>query len=302
MTVVKVAVIGGGIGCEREISLASAAAVADGLAFAGYHVEPLTIDRTGEWCDAAGGHLGLADAVRLLCSCAVAVPTLQGPHGADGTLAALCDLAGVPWVGSPLRASALAMDVWATKLVAEAVGVRTVGGTLVGRDAARHLASMLAADLPIVVRPAEARSSRGASVARTEEQLVAALEVAFALDDRVLIEEVVHGRGIDVAVLGRADGSRMVAPAAPVSGAEARQLEEAAITMYDTLGCAGVARLEFVLASDGPVLSQVNTMPALTRQSEVPRMFAAAGISYPVLLDLLVSDALRGARVPVAAV
>jgi D-alanine-D-alanine ligase len=302
MTLVKVAVIGGGPGCEREISLASAAAVAEGLAEAGYEVEHLTIDRTGGWRDAAGNTLELAEAVRVLCACAVVVPTVQGPRGADGTLAALCDLAGVPWVGSPLRAAALAMDTWATNLVAEAVGVRTARGTLVAPDAARHLAGMLAADLPMVVRSAEAGSSGGASVARTEEELVAALEVAFALDDRVLVEEVVHGREIDVAVLGRPDGTRMVAAALEtLTSEEARQLEEAAITMYDGLGCAGVARLEFVLAGDGPVLSQVNAMPALTRQSEVPRMFAAAGISYPALLDLLVSDALRTARVPVAA-
>jgi len=318
MNSVRVAVIGGGTSCEHDVSLASAAGVAEALRSAGYAVESLTIDRVGGWLDAAGCPVGLAGAVEVLRCCTVAVPMLHGPRGEDGTLAALCDLAGVPYVGSPVRAGALAMDKWATKLVAEAMGLRTAGGTLVTRADARHVAGLLMADLPMVVKPAAAGSSHGVCLVRTPEQLVAALDAAFALDDRVLVEEVILGREIDVAVLGRPDGTRIVAPAleiripaagifdlttkydgsaqflvpAPLSGAQATQLREAAICMYDALGCAGVARIDFFLTDAGPVLNEVNTTPGFTRQSQVPRMFAAAGISYPELLEMLVTDAL----------
>jgi D-alanine-D-alanine ligase len=132
----------------------------------------------------------------------------------------------------------------------------------------------------------------------------------------VLVEDLVVGREIDVAVLGRPDGSRLVAPAleivvdgifdfdtkyggrarfrvpAPLAPEERESLEDAAVRVYDALGCAGVARVDFFLTADGPVLNEVNTMPGFTEQSQVPKMFAAAGTSYADLLDLLVRDAL----------
>jgi D-alanine-D-alanine ligase len=313
----RVAVIGGG----TSRSLASAASVAEALAAAGHVTEPLTIDRSGCWLDAEDHAIELDGVVQALRSCAVAVPMVPAPSGEYGRLAALCELAGVPYVGSSPRAAALATDTWATKLMAEAVGIRTAGATLVTRGEARHVASLLVADLPMVVRPAAAGSSHGVSLVRTREQLVAALDAAFALDDRVLVEEVVLGREIDVAVLGRPDGTRIVAPAlemlapasgvvdlttmddgsarslapAPLSRAQFAQLQEAAVTMYDTLGCAGVARVGFVRTGAGPVLREVSITPGLTRHSRVPRMFADSGISYPELLELLVTDALHHA-------
>jgi D-alanine--D-alanine ligase len=317
----RVVVIGGGTSCEHEVSLASAAGVARALTSIGYAVESLTIDRRGTWRTADGRALGLAEAVAALQACDVAVPMLHGIGGEDGTLAALCELAGVPYVGSGVRAGALAMDKWATKLVAEATGVRTAAGALVRRGDPRQVADLLVADLPMVVKPVSAGSSHGVALARTPEQLVTALEAAFALDDRALVEEVIVGREIDVAVLGRPDGTRMVAPAleiltpasgifdlatkydgsarflvpAPLPEARRKDLEEAAIAIYDALGCAGVARIDFFLTDAGPVLNEVNTTPGFTEHSQVPRMFAAAGIGYADLLDLLVTDA-RSAR------
>jgi len=318
MTAVRVAVIGGGTSCEHDVSLASAAGVAGALASAGHVVESLTIDRSGGWCRSGGRPIGLDGAVRVLRSCAVAVPMLHGPGGEDGTLAALCELAGVPYVGSPVRAGALAMDKWATKLVADAVGMRTAAGTLLTRDRSDHRDVPPATRLPVVVKPVAAGSSHGVVLARTSAQFAAAVGAAFTLDDRVLVEEVVHGREIDVAVLGRPDGTRMVAPAleivtpaagifdhatkydgsarflvpARLSGTQSGQLQRAAIAMYDALGCAGVARVDFFVTEEGPVLNEVNTTPGFTSHSQVPRMFAAAGVPYPQLLEMLIVDAM----------
>ena len=305
---IQVAVVGGGRSVEHDVSLASAASIAGALDPDAYEVVRLRIDPEGEWH--RDQPLGLAGAVQVLGACDVVVPALHGPHGEDGTLAALCELVGVPYVGSGVGAGALAMDKWATKLVAEEVGIRTARGRLMTRR------SPVTFEGPCVVKPVRAGSSHGVSLVRTARELPDALAAAFAVDDRVLVEEVVVGREIDVAVLGRADGARVVAPAleivtdgvfdlatkydgsadfrvpASLATSEREALERAAVAAYDALGCRGVARVDFFLTADGPVLNEVNTMPGFTEQSQVPRMFAAAGTSYAALLDLLVRDAL----------
>lgn len=309
----RVAVIGGGQNCEHEVSLASAASVAAALDPATYDVVPLTIGCDGTWRDRGRRPIGLSGAAHVLRSCDVVFPVVHGPRGEDGALAALCELAGLPYVGSALRPGALAMDKWATKLVAQAVGVATTPGRLVtAATAARERWSH-----PVVVKPVAAGSSKGVSLVAEPSDLRPALEAALALDDRVLVEDVVTGREIDVAVLRRADGRLLVAPAleivvdglfdydakygghadlrvpAVLDEVEVKALEDAALAAYDALGCAGVARIDFFLTADGPVLNEVNTVPGMTEHSQVPRMFAAAGISYSDLLDELVRGAHR---------
>ena len=310
----RVAVIGGGNNCEHEVSLASAAAVAAALAEAGYQVVRLTIGADGTWHHGGARLPGLADAVRMLSGCDAVVPVVHGPHGEDGTLAALCDLAGLPCVGSGLRAGALGMDKHTTKLIAADCGIVTAPAVLLTAATAAGYRWTR----PVVVKPVAAGSSRGVTLAGEPAQLPAALADALALDDRVLAEDVITGREIDLAVLGRPDGTRMIAPALEIAGggifgyqdkyggqADLRvpaairdddrvALATAAVTMFSALGCAGVARIDFFLTTDGPVLNEVNTMPGFTEHSQVPRMFAAAGLPYPDLLDLLVSDALSG--------
>jgi D-alanine-D-alanine ligase len=310
----RVAVIGGGQSCEHDVSLASAAAIARALDPAAYDVVALTIERDGQWCR-DGQRMTLPSAVAILRTCAAAVPALHGPRGEDGTLAALCDLAGVACVGSGVGAGALAMDKWATKLVASGIGIAVAPGVLLSKVTAGSYAFTH----PVVVKPVAAGSSHGVSLVREAGDLERALKEAFDLDDRVLVEDLVVGREIDVAVLGRPDGSRLVAPVleivvdgifdydtkygggadfripAVLSDDERESLEAAGVAMYDALGCAGVARVDFFVSDDGPVLNEVNTMPGFTEQSQVPRMFAAAGTTYADLLDLLVRDALAAA-------
>lgn len=307
----RVAVIGGGAGCEHEVSLASAASAAGALDPSRYDVVALTIDPRGTWLDPGGRPVGLTGAACLLRSCDVVLPMVHGPRGEDGTLAALCELAGLPYVGSGVRAGALAMDKWATKLVAGAIGVATAPGVLLSATtAAAH-----AWTHPVVVKPVAAGSSHGVSLVTSAVELAPALERALRLDDRVLVEDVVVGREVDVAVLGRPGGSRVVAPMleivvegvfdvddkyggqadfrvpAELDEPERTALHDASLAVYDALGCAGVARVDFFLTEDGPVLNEVNTTPGFTEHSQVPKMFAAAGLAYPDLLDLLVADA-----------
>ncbi len=318
----KVLVIGGGQNSEHEVSLASAAAVAAALRRRGHDVSEVTIARTGVWQApdapaAASVADSLVQALPMLAAADVVFPAVHGPLGEDGALAALCALAGVRVVGSDLRAGAIGMDKWATKLVADAVGLRTARGRLVAASGIGDVEF----DGPVVVKPVAAGSSHGVSLVRDAAELLGALESAAALDDRILVEEVLQGREVDVAVIREAGGVRWAAPPleihaaglfdtatkydgsarftvpAALSAAETTALRRAAVCMFDALGCAGVARVDFFLTEDGPVLNEVNTMPGLTAASQVPRMFAAADVSYEELVDRLV----RAAAVPGAA-
>ncbi|MFB2597363.1 D-alanine--D-alanine ligase [Herbiconiux sp. P17] len=316
MSRLRVVVIGGGNNSEHEVSLASAASVAAGLDRSRYDVIPLTIDRVGRWEDAAGVEIGLSRAIEVLRGCDVVIPMVHGRLGEDGALAALCELIGVPYVGSGIGAGAIGMDKRMTKLLANAAGIPTAAAVLLDRTTAHAYRFRE----PVVVKPLSAGSSVGVSLVTSPASLTDAVDAALAVDDHILIEERLIGREIDVAVLRRADGGTIVTPALEivvdgvfdhgakyggqavfrvpaVLGDEERwELERAAERMYDALDCSGVARIDFFVTADGPVLNEVNTTPGFTAQSQVPRMFAAAGIRYPELLDLLVEAALADGR------
>lgn len=312
----KVLVIGGGQNAEHEVSLASAAAVAAALRLGDHEVTSVTIDREGVWrADGLpnGGTVAdsLAQALPLVARTDVVFPAVHGALGEDGALAALCALAGVRVVGSALRAGAIGMDKWATKLVAAAVGLGTARGRLIAADDIGDVEF----EGDVVVKPVSAGSSHGVSLVTEEDRLLEALREAARFDRRILVEEVVRGREIDVAVLREKGGIRWAAPPleihtaglfdtatkydgsarftvpAQLTAAESTALKRAAIALFDALGCDGVARMDFFLTDGGPVLNEVNTMPGLTAASQVPRMFAAAGVDYVDLVGRLVRAA-----------
>jgi D-alanine-D-alanine ligase len=316
---VHVLVIGGGQNAEHDVSLASAAAVAAALRMGDHTVTCVTIDREGIW-RADGIRAGasaaesLALAMPLIAQADVVFPAVHGAPGEDGALAAFCALAGVRVVGSGVGAGALGMDKWATKLVADAVGIRTARGRVISAEDIGDVEFEGA----VVVKPVSAGSSHGVALVRDEAELLPALRAAARLDRRILVEEVVRGREIDVAVLCEAGGIRWAAPPleihagglfdtatkydgtarftvpAQLASDESAGLKRAALAMFDALGCGGLARMDFFLTDEGPVLNEVNTMPGLTAASQAPRMFAAAGVAYPDLVARLV----KGARVP----
>lgn len=322
-----VVVIGGGTSSEHEVSRNSARAIAGALSRDSYDVIELVIRPDGSWASATGGPLAddLADAVRILQNADVVIPALHGPHGEDGTIAALLDLVGVPYVGSGVAAGAVAMDKGLTKLLAVEAGIAVADATRVTAADDPRLSDIA---LPVVVKPTRAGSSHGVALvpAGGRDALPGAIEAALALDDSVLIERVVVGREVDVAVLERPDGSltcapalEIVVPAGGVFDAASKYerepdfrvpadlpadvvdaLAEAARTMFRALGCRGMARVDFFVTDGGVVLNEVNTFPGFTARSQVPRMFAAAGVSYPQLLDALIATALasgRGSRI-----
>jgi len=320
----RVVVIGGGQSAEHEVSLAGAAGVAAALRERGFAVDELTIKRDGCWAH-GDERLGespvrsMQGALAVMAGADAVFPVVHGPLGEDGALAALCALAGVPVVGSGVAAGAIGMDKWVTKLVAEAVGIRTARARLIGRADIGEVEF----EEPVVVKPVAEGSSFGVSLATDAGELRDALQLASRFDDRILIEELVHGREIDVAVLREAGGVRWSAPPLEIRTANEHALFDttakydgsaefivpagltrgqqsalrvAALRMFDALGCAGVARVDFFLTDDGIVLNEVNTMPGLTPHSQVPRIFAAAGVGYGELVSRLVRAAIAEAR------
>ncbi|PZQ90765.1 MAG: D-alanine--D-alanine ligase [Leifsonia xyli] len=314
---IRVVVIGGGTSSEHEVSLASAAAIAAALDPDRFDVVRLTIRVDGSWALPDGSDLAgdLAGAVALLERADAAVAALHGPRGEDGTLAALLDLVGVPYVGSGVAAGALAMGKHVTKLLAADAGVATAPGLLVREADDPRLDAL---ELPLVVKPDRAGSSHGVTVVTERAALEAAIEAAFAFGPEVVVEAFVPGRELDVGVIEHPDGRleclpplEIVVPAgaifdaeakyarepefripAPVDAALGAELERAALAMFRAVGASGLARVDFFATEHGLLLNEINTFPGFTSRSQVPRMAAAAGIGYPRLVELLLDTAL----------
>lgn len=309
----RLGIIGGGANSEHEVSLASASSIA--LAAAENHeIVSLTIGRDGSWATDRGDALAVDAAVRILRSCDVVFPALHGVNGEDGMAAALLAAIGVPYIGSDVGAGALGMDKWVTKLVAAELGIATARGTLV-RAGERPTEAF--PPLPVVVKPVAAGSSHGVSFVGSAVDVDRAIVAALEHDDRVLVEEAVTGREVDIAVLERADGSLTVSPPleidlggddvfdtarkyggtarfaipAAVSTATRAELGSAARRLFRSLGCRGIARFDFFVTDSRLVLNEVNTMPGFTAESQVPRMFDAMGLPYADLIDALIHTA-----------
>jgi len=265
----------------------------------------------------------------VLASVDVVFPLLHGPFGEDGTIQGLLELAGVPYVGSGVLASAAAMDKAAAKIMFAAAGLEqspyiviTDREWTVDQPAALVRAAALL-QLPVFVKPARAGSSVGITKVKSWDALPAAVEAARSHDPKVVIEQGIVGREIECGVLERQDG---LGPQASVCAEirvrgdhefydfEAKYLDdvtelevpaelhpevaervrEAACRAYDALGCEDYARVDFFVTDDDRVLvNEVNTIPGFTPISMFPRMWAASGIDYPALVERLIRGALR---------
>ena len=252
----------------------------------------------------------------------VVFPLLHGPYGEDGTVQGLLEMAGVPYVGSGVFASAAAMDKEYMKRLLAAAGL-PVGPYAVlrpGEDLAGAERERLG--LPVFVKPARGGSSIGISRVDAWDDLDTALKSARAADSKVVVEAAIAGRELECGVLGGragaeprasapaeivitaaagfydfdtkylSDGARLDVPA-DVSPAVVARVHEVARAAFGALDCAGLARVDVFLTPAGEVVvNEVNTMPGFTPTSLFPRMWAAAGLDYPALVDELVRLAL----------
>ena len=266
--------------------------------------------------------------VRSLGDIDVVFPILHGPFGEDGTVQGLLELVGLPYVGSGVLASALGMDKHFTKTVLQHAGIavapwRTVTAHEWVSDPASVESAVGELGLPVFVKPARAGSSVGVSRVEEAGDLPRALEVAFAEDDKALIEAAVVGREVEIGVLGARRGDRPRASAvagevlvtgrsfydfdakylgasgvelvcpADLSAEELAEMQDTAVRAFESIGAEGLARVDFFLTDTGFVVNELNTMPGFTPISMFPACWIQSGMSYTELITELI-DLARG--------
>jgi D-alanine-D-alanine ligase len=296
----------GGISSEREVSLASGREVLANLDPDLYEVK--VFDPIDD----------LAQLVNEAKTFDLAFPCLHGRFGEDGTIQGLLELLGLPYVGSGVMSSAMCMDKKMTKDTLRSSGL-TVSQDLValkGQDP--NLLIKKAQDqlgFPMVIKPVTQGSSVGLTIAKTQEEAAQALNQAWELDDRVMIEKYIEGRELTCAVLGNSLGRALppilIKPAsgheffdyqakyepgqaeelcpAPLSEQETVAVKNLSIAAHRTMYCRGISRTDFILDSRGVFyILEVNTLPGMTTNSLVPRAAAAAGCPFPKLLDEII--------------
>ena len=327
---INLIVIFGGQSAEHDVSCVTATHVLRAVDQTRYRVTPIGIDREGNWQLATGAQLALAagpDALparleavgdglsptSMLSGAAAAgpvvvMPLLHGPLGEDGTVQGMLELMDLPYVGSGVLGSAVAMDKAVAKELVGFHGIpqaRWVGLREHEVGPGRLDAIVAELGLPVFVKPANMGSSVGVTKAATREQLQHSVEHALTYDEWAVVEEAVVGREIEVAVLGNLDpkasvpgevvpgkefydyedkylddGAQLLIPA-PLTDEQTAQVRALAVRVYTLLRCEGLARVDFFFEEHGRgfLINEVNTMPGFTPISMYPKMWQKS-VSY----------------------
>ena len=356
MKKLNVCVLFGGVSPEHEVSLRSAELVLGCLDPEKYNIFPVGITKNGDWIRFGGTDYSMLPSGEWL-SCPenrraaispvrgqgllsfegdcvvrelidVVFPVLHGENGEDGTVQGLLQLAAIPYVGPHVSASAVAMDKTLTKLVTDQAHVTQADWVLV-RNSDLDVRMDGVMDMleekfryPMFVKPAGTGSSVGVSKAVDRQQLRDALLKAGTYDDKILVEEFIHGREIEVAVMGNqnpvasicgeidsgaefydydakyvTDTSVAYIPAR-ISETVAEQVRDAAVKIYSAIGCQGLSRVDFFVTYEDErvVFNEINTIPGFTSISMFPKLFAASGIPGEQLIDELLKLALEASK------
>lgn len=331
----RVLVFLGGVSREHDISMMTGAAIIASLPAAGYEPVPCVIGRDGSMSFPDAGDLAasvpsmsFAEAIGRIASIApdCVFIGLHGTVGEDGRIQSLCDLMGLPYVGSDSIGSAVGIDKWVTKAVYQASGVPTPAGLMLqGRELDDRSALDAALDItgiPVVLKATREGSSFGVTIVRERERFDDGLRQVRGTSDMLVFEAYKKGREFSVPVLEdpltgvprtlpiieivvhKADffdyGSKYdpaaadeVCPARVEEGA-AQRMRQAALLAHRALMLSGYSRTDFILDPDGAIWAlETNTLPGMTDKSLFPKAAAAAGISYPNLLSALVGGAIR---------
>ena len=340
MSKLNVAIICGGLSSEHEISCISAGGVLKGLDTNKFNAILLGITKAGKWVilpndyalEISAGKLPTVDenAPAVVADVHgfsvngktleidVVFPVLHGPYGEDGTIQGMLEIANLPYVGSGVLASAVAMDKSFAKPIFAAAGINVADGIVVTSRDKQIAIDDLA--YPVFVKPARGGSSRGTHKVKSVDGLSTALKDAFLYDHKVMIEQAVSGREIECAVLESngvvtasvvgeiiidskfefydfeakyLDGATTVKIPADIPLKAAQEIREKAVQAFKALGCSGLARCDFFYTDKGEVIvNEINTMPGFTGTSMYPKLMAASGFDYQSLISALIETAL----------
>ncbi len=353
MSKIRVAVLFGGESSEHDISLKSATHIIQSIPRDKYEVICVGITKKGRWLYYPGdvsniasgewerdpdcasavlspdpihkGLITLENGEASVKKVDVVFPVLHGKNGEDGTVQGLMDMAHIPYVGCGLLASASCMDKVCTHTILDHNGIRTAKWRNVLQREMNYLeekCAQIAGDLgfPLFVKPANSGSSIGVNKANNAEELLEAVKIAFTHDNKVIVEECIDGRELEVAVFGYdspfasfvgeiescktfydydakyiLSGSNLFIPA-HISNEKSREIQEIAVKAYQAMGCKGLSRVDFFLTVQGEViLNEINTMPGFTPISMYPKLMEDLGMSPSYLVDKLIEQAMENA-------
>lgn len=353
---ISLIILFGGASSEHEVSCASAASVLKHINSEKYDIRTIGITKEGNWlltsslacniedgswidnednktafivpdCSTRGLLVKQEDGSFEKIGIDVVFPILHGKNGEDGTMQGLLQISGIPFVGSDTSSSAAAMDKAVTKALMEQGSVVNqakcvvLHGEIYNRDPENEAAAIMdyfENELPLFVKPANAGSSVGISKVKKVEELPKAIEKALQEDDKVIIEEAIVGREIEVAVLGNekpeascigeifaanefydydakyqneASETKIVFD---LDEEKEKEIRDAAIRIYKAMGCSGLSRVDFFIKESGKVVfNEINTLPGFTNISMYPKLWEASGIPYDKLIDRLIELALE---------
>ncbi|GGA39955.1 D-alanine--D-alanine ligase [Psychrobacillus lasiicapitis] len=343
---IKLGLLYGGKSAEHEVSLLTARAVSQAINFEKYEVYPIYITKTGEWIK--GSVLtGPAESVETLkfgeavskpnnissflpvegnddSQLDVIFPLLHGPNGEDGTVQGLLEVLNLPYVGNGVLASAAGMDKVVMKQLFEIAGLSQVPYVHFIRKEWKSNQETLIQKMeeslkwPMFVKPANLGSSVGITKATNREELIKAVELAFKYDRKIIVEQGIKARELEMSVLGNdnprcsiagevlptkdfydyeakyEDGTTNYAIPAVVSADLLERMEDAAIRAFKVLDCSGLVRADFFVTDEEEIIiNEVNTMPGFTPISMYPKLWIESGLSYSGLIEELIMLALE---------
>ena len=353
MARIKAAVIFGGTAREHTLSLASAAEVIRSIPKDKYEVICIGITRKGRWLYFPGdvediangtweqdtdcasafispdplyrGIITIENGETTIRRVDVVFPVLMGKKSIDGTIQGLLDLSGIPYVGSGVLASASCMDKSHTHMVMDDYNIKTAEWRLITQREINDLDSRCRAiademGFPLIVKPANSGSNAGTSLAKTPEELVTSVKLAFSSDNKVVVEKYIKARKLEAAVLGCdmpicspvgeittpqvifdplnfniSTGDDLRIPA-DISKDTEKRVQETAIAAFKALGCKGLARFDFFLTEDGELfLNKIGTMPGLRKNSVFCKLMGELDYSHEELIVELLEQALENA-------
>ncbi len=353
---IKLLVLFGGVSSEHEISRLSTASVLSHISKDKYDIYKMGITKDGRWLltDATAEEISSGDweksetnrrasispdrSIHGFIAEAgdgsfkdvrvdVIIPVMHGQNAEDGTLQGLLQLSGIPFVGSGATSSAASMDKAITKAMVGQDGSVAQAKCYVSHkkifesaraEEMKRITDFFGDRFPLFVKPANAGSSVGISKVKTADTLEEALVTAFAIDEKVVVEETIVGREIEVAVLGNdrpeassigeifaanefydynakyENASSRTEIVRDLPEALEQKIKDAAIKVYSIMGCRGLARIDFFLESDGRVVfNELNTLPGFTQISMYPQLWEDSGVPYEELIDRLIELALE---------
>ena len=329
---INVAIICGGKSSEHEISCISASGVISAIDKSKFNPSLIGITKSGKWVslpidtrfqitdDNLPEVPENAPEIKIdQIKADVVFPILHGPFGEDGTIQGLFEMIDMPYVGNGVLASAVAMDKDFAKQIFKAHGIQVAPGFVLRRG---DVIDDQGLGYPLFVKPARGGSSRGTHKVKRKEDLASAVNDAFKYDSKVMLEKAIPGREVECAVLEKDGKVQCSVPGeikidpkfefydfeakylddattviAPAEINKSKEIQEAAIEAFISLGCSGLARVDFFYTADNQIIiNELNTMPGFTPKSVFPKLWGVSGLGYSEIISALIETALSKSK------